>query len=308
MDSAKRALFERLIDDASLFPPAGLPLSRALRAHARHRESAYGWVGGRFVAPASLLDELAHARDPAQPLDLSVILDAAASGAKGHAVLADLERIVRAPLGDATVGSLEVKIPGTVLDEERLRRALTQVAERWSTGPIALWIEPPYRGGWPGPTENALATIAALRAEAPAHVTVGAKLRCGGLELEAVPSIDDLAAFLIAAHQHDVPWKATAGLHHPVRGEHDGGMMHGFLNLFIAAIALHAGTLEPSRIGTVLAEEDPLAFVVDPAHLACREVRVDAEAVVAARVRCVSYGSCSFDEPVNDLRELGILM
>jgi hypothetical protein len=280
MDSAKRALFERLIDDASLFPPAALPMSRALRAHARHRESAYGWVGGRFVAPASRLDELAQARDPTQPLDLTVILDAAASGAKGDAVLADLERIARAPLGAAaTVGSLEVKIPGTALDQERLSSP-----------------------------ENTLATIAAIRAEAPAPVTVGAKLRCGGLELEAVPSIDDLAAFLIAAHQHDVPWKATAGLHHPVRAEHDGRMMHGFLNLFIAAIALHAGALEPSRICTVLAEEDPLAFVVDPAHLAWREVRVAAAAVVSARVKCVSYGSCSFDEPVNDLRGLGIVM
>jgi hypothetical protein len=308
MDSAKRAFLERLIDDASLFPPAALPMSRALRAHARHRESAYGWVGGRFVAPASRLDELAQLRDPTQPLELSVILDAAASGAKGDAVLADLERIGRAPLDGARVGSLELKLPGTVLDQGLLRRALTQIAQRWPTGPIALWIETPYRGGSASPPENALAIIAELRAEAPAHVTVGAKLRCGGAELEAVPSIDDLAAFLLAAHERDVPWKATAGLHHPVRGEHDGRLMHGFLNLFITAIALHAGALERSHVASILAEEDPLAFVVDPAHLAWREVRVDPEAVGSARAWCVSYGSCSFDEPVNDLRDLGILM
>ncbi|HYZ17280.1 MAG TPA: hypothetical protein VE591_12800 [Candidatus Acidoferrum sp.] len=306
MDSAKRALFERLIDDASLFPPAALPMRRALRAHARHSESAYGWIGGRFVAPASQLDALARDRDPAQRLELSVILDAAASGAKGDAVLADLERIGRAQLDGATVASLELKLPGSGLDEERLRRAIAQISERWPSDPIALWVEPPYHGGWPSPAERSLATIAALRAEAP-HLTVGAKLRCGGLQPEAVPALDDLAAFLIAARQLDVPWKATAGLHHPVRGEHDGRMMHGFLNLVVAAIALHAGALEPARLGAVLAEEDPLAFVVDPAHLGWREVRVEAEGVASGRRWCVSYGSCSFDEPVNDLRELGIL-
>ncbi len=61
-DSAKRALLEQLIDDASLFPPARLPMGPALRAHARHRESAYAWIGGRFVLPASRVDEFARAR------------------------------------------------------------------------------------------------------------------------------------------------------------------------------------------------------------------------------------------------------
>src|ERR1035437_9865812 len=95
-DSAKRALLERLIDDASLFPPAALPMRAALRAHARHGESAYWWVAGRFVAPASRLDELAASRSPADgPIDLSVVLDSGASGAKGDTVRADLHRIDR---------------------------------------------------------------------------------------------------------------------------------------------------------------------------------------------------------------------
>jgi hypothetical protein len=112
----------------------------------------------------------------------------------------------------------------------------------------------------------------------------------------------------VAARAHDVPWKATAGLHHPVRGMHDGTVMHGFLNLFIAGIALQAEALDAARIGEVLAEEDPRAFVIDPTHIGWQDVRVEAEAVAAARERCVSFGSCSFDEPVDDLRELGILL
>ena len=112
-DSAKRALLERLIDDAALFPPAELPMRAALRHHARLRESAYWWVAGRFVVPASRLDELASLRDPAQALELSVIMDAAMSGAKGDTVRADLHRIDRV-LGTAgiTVGVGRAARPG----------------------------------------------------------------------------------------------------------------------------------------------------------------------------------------------------
>ncbi len=140
------------------------------------------------------------------------------------------------------------------------------------------------------------------------QLTIGAKVRCGGARPAATPSVEDLAAFMVAAHDAGVPWKATAGLHHPVRGVHGGTTMHGFLNLFVAGIALHAGALAPDRVVEVLAEEEPRAFVVDPMHVGWRDVRVDADAVATARERCVSYGSCSFDEPVDDLRELGILL
>jgi len=302
-DSAKRALFERLIDDASLFPPAGLPMRSALRAHARHRESAYAWVGGSFVVPASRLTELVAAREPNVPLTLSVILDAA-QRAKGDTLAADLDRVVRATADGITVAAFELKAaPGTTLD-----RVATAVAAHTTSAQFALWYEIPYAGGWSRPLDEALAEIAAVRQTAPPNVAVGAKLRCGGLAPGTTPSVEDVAAFLVAAQAHDVPWKATAGLHHPVRGTHDGVLMHGFLNLFIAGIGLHAGALDAGHLTNVLAEEDPPELVVDPTHIGWSEIRVDAGAVAAARERCVAFGSCSFAEPVDDLRELGLLL
>jgi hypothetical protein len=307
-DSAKRALLERLIDDASLFPPAKLAMLPALRAHQRHRESAYAWVGARFVVPASRLGEFERMRDPAALIELSVVLDAAAAGAKGDVIRADLARIDHAgDLAGVTIGSVEARIPGPALDADGLRRIVALVAERWPSADIAFFYETSYNAGWLAPPETWLAAVAAARADAPGHVVLGAKVRCGGAVPTAVPSVEDLAAFVVAAHAHDVPWKASAGLHHPVRGLHGGQTQHGFLNLFVAGVALHAGALDAARVAEVLAEEDPRAFVVDPLHVAWRDVRVEAEQVAAARARCVSFGSCSFDEPVNDLRELGII-
>ncbi len=311
-DSAKRALLEQLIDDASLFPPAKLAMVPALRAHARHRESAYAWLGGRFVLPASRVDELARARAGATgPIELSIILDAGALGAKGDTVRADLERVARiSGLPGVTVASLEARLPRLTFDAAATARIVADVVERWPSDPVAFWYESTYDAGWATPPAEWLAVLAAARAAAPANVTLGAKVRCGGPRPGATPSVEDLAAFVSAAQEHGVPWKATAGLHHPVRGEHgvEGGVVqHGFLNLFVAAVALHAGALEPARVAEVLAEHDPRAFVVDPLHVSWREVRVEAEAVAAAREHVVSYGSCSFDEPVNDLRALGII-
>ncbi len=304
-DSAKRALLDRLIDDASLFPPAQLPMHRALRAHARHAESAYAWIDRAFVVPASRIGELTDRRDPGRPLTLSVILDAALS-AKGDTVRADLDRVARAGLDGATVASFELKTPA-LLDEAGLRAAIATIAGHYPDRPVALYYEFPYNAGWTVEPTASLAVLAAVRDAAPT-VTVGAKLRCGGFVPGVTPSVADVAEFLLAAHAHDLPWKATAGLHHPVRGIYHGELMHGFLNVFIAGIALHAGAFDPALVHDVIAEEDPRAFLVDPMHVGWRDVRVDAEAVAAARARCVSYGSCSFDEPVNGLRELGLLL
>jgi hypothetical protein len=311
-DSAKLALLERLIDDAGLFPPAALSMRAALRAHDRHRESAYWWVAGRFVAPASRLDELAATRSPADgPLDLSVVLDSGASGAKGDTVRADLHRIDRlAELGGVSVSSLEARLPNVTLDGAAMQRIVADIVERYPSAEIAFWYESAYDAGWKATPESWLTVLSNARAAAPPNVTIGAKVRCGGAAAGATPSVDDLAAFLVAAHAHDVPWKATAGLHHPVRGEHaagGGAVPHGFLNVFFAGAALHAGALEAARVAEVLAETDPHAFVIDPVHAAWRDVRLEPEQIAAARARCVAFGSCSFDEPVNDLRELGIL-
>ncbi len=311
-DSAKRALFERLIDDAGLFPPAELPMRVALRHHLRHRESAYRWVTGRFVVPASRIDEFIAARAAeSAPVELSVILDAGMLGAKGDTVRADLHRIERA----ASISGVIGVVARSAVAERAARRRGAAAHRRGCARALSVrgrrvLVRVDVRRRLAHAAGRVAAGARRARASAPAHVTLGAKVRCGGTASDATPTVDDLAAFIVAAHAHDVPWKASAGLHHPIRGVADdnGTAAHGFLNVFLAGIALHAGAMEPSRVADMLADDDREAFVVDPTHAAWRDVRVEAAAIAAARARCVAFGSCSFAEPVNDLRELGILL
>jgi hypothetical protein len=71
VEDARVALLSRLIDHAPMFPPASLELAEAVDEDARARESAYSFMLGRFVCPASRLAEL-----PEVGRGVSVVLDA----------------------------------------------------------------------------------------------------------------------------------------------------------------------------------------------------------------------------------------
>jgi len=142
-----------------------------------------------------------------------------------------------------------------------------------------------------------------------------AKVRTGGLTPDAIPSPEAIADFLHRAAQHRLPFKATAGLHHPIRSlrpltyapDSPHAVMHGFLNVFTAAaFAWH--NAERDLLLGVLTEEDPNAFEFADGELGWRDHRLTTKQVQnARRYFAHSFGSCSFEEPIADLRELGFL-
>jgi hypothetical protein len=165
-------------------------------------------------------------------------------------------------------------------------------------------------GGWPrgvSPRYIEITDLNLIKDLAPDGLR--AKIRTGGLTPEAFPSSQDIAQFLRQCAQHGVAFKATAGLHHPIRCvrpltyEPDAprGTMHGFINVFMAAALLpHAEA--------ILEEADPQAFAFDDDTASWRNHAVMTDDL--ARVReefAISFGSCSFEEPVKDLQELGWL-
>ncbi len=114
---------------------------------------------------------------------------------------------------------------------------------------------------------------------------------------------DALAEFLCGAAARRLPFKATAGLHHPIRS----AAMHGFLNVFTAAAFAWYGA-ERALLLDVLDERDPgsFAFTGDALYWRGRALAT-AQIQAARREFAHSFGSCSFEEPVADLRALGLL-
>ena len=137
-----------------------------------------------------------------------------------------------------------------------------------------------------------------------ARLGAGAKVRCGGATPDMFPSPAELAVFITGCRDLGLPFKATAGLHHPIRD----GFVHGFLNLLAAAVLAHAAGAGERELIAVLLEEEPSAFGVTEAAFTVAGQRFDAYQVAAARAELfVGHGSCSFSEPVDDLHALGIL-
>jgi hypothetical protein len=271
---ARSALLGRVIDHAALFPPASMSIADAVAEDRRARESPYEWMLARFVCPASKLAALGAEMPWAGAPGLSVVLDQD-----------DLAALGRAAAAGAPVEAVELRLPEPVPTPAFLDATGGRL--RWTP-----YFELLLGEGWRDTVPEAVRRVA----DAGGRV----KLRCGGA---VVPSVEQVALVISACRDAGCVFKATAGLHHPVRR----GSEHGFLNL-LAAVVLAHGDARASEIERVLAEEDPGAFVVEPGGLAVHGRRVRGAQIAAAREELFAgFGSCSWREPVEDLRELGVL-
>ena len=286
---ARRAFLEELIDDAGLFPPASLSMKVAAEQHAAARAGLHAWMLGRFICPAERLPELAERLEVLERWRLSVLLDAAVldTGLEAAADFARRDRV--------EVELVETKLP---------------VTDAASVGDLLEWVDGVGLGGalpfleveaGPG-LDDALGAIAEHAA--------GAKLRCGGATEELFPSPAGVAAFLDGCRRLGVRCKATAGLHHPFRhADPETGLVHhGFLNLVGAAILAGEHDLPLGAVEAIVAEEDPGAFDLTVERFRWRDLDASPAAIEDARRSLLfAYGSCSFEEPVDDLLGLGIL-
>jgi hypothetical protein len=311
-----RTFLEGIIDYAGLFPPAELPLAQAMANYLRYRNEPEGWMLGRFICPAARLKELPAFRTdigPIAPLRLTILGRGGKDVPEFMANLKlDLEDVVALGREFAVAESYEVKLPvllfgnnpSDLLRVGQIAGLMSAVARLLDTVSLVPFYECP----WPEPKAvdqfaEGLRMVGNRRA--------GWKLRCGGLQASAFPSPRQVARVLAESSAANIPWKATAGLHHPLRhfDEKLQTSMHGFVNVFGAGILAHAlvktGSFD-NEIETMLADEDASHFVVSEAGFSWKEHRATTEAIRLARQDFVtSFGSCSFDEPRDDLRRLG---
>jgi hypothetical protein len=318
MSASLRALLAGILDYAGLFPPARLPLEPAIRNYARYRGEPEGWMLGRFVCPAARLAELSPFVEELFPSGAPLAVAALGRGGDTAdeftaGLHADLKAVMEfsGRYGDrAKVGMIELRLPPDVLPPAHPKKLKALLSSAW--GDLVMWA---YRR-WEdkefkdyyevslGPDWRA--TLTAVLRVLPG----GFKLRCGGLEAAAFPTAEQVAAVLTACARRNVPFKATAGLHHPLR-HFDAELqtpVHGFLNVFGAGVLTTALGLPVQKVRAILGDEDPSHFVFTDDAFHWKKLSAPVDAIVRARrERVLSFGSCSFDEPRDDLRALGLL-
>lgn len=295
-----RHLLAGLIDYAGLFPPAGLAMAPAVRNFAAYRQGEHAWILGRFVVPAGRLEEFeAAATDllsPADPWPLSVLVG-------------------NDPTNGAVIEAFHQRpTPARVSAVEAMAASPEEIDAMVRAIPsgIEIFFEIDHR-------QDPTPLLHALAATRQRHGRVRAKIRTGGITADAIPTAAEVARFLRACALAQVPFKATAGLHHPLRGSYPltyapdapRGTLFGFLNVFLAAAL--APVLTGEELAALLQEESAAALGLTGDALAgdaisWRGHRLEAAALEESRRRfALSYGSCSFTEPIEDLQELSLL-
>jgi hypothetical protein len=272
-----RELLAGVIDYAGLFPPAGLDMTTAVRNYASYLAGEYSWMLGRFIVSSVRLEEF---------------------GKAASRYLSDKKW---------KIGILGK--PGTWLDESGFEvDAIELTAERIKDiQPFAgadTYFEVPVTAP---PLERMIEAIGRTEAKA--------KIRTGGLTAAAFPEPAGVAHFQWLCHRAGVAFKATAGLHHPLRGVHpftcdpesQRGIMHGFLNVFLAAVLIFTGASEQDAT-RLLEERSPDAFGFDEDSVHWRSFQFTRQQIQNARKSfAISFGSCSFEDPVRELGALGLI-
>jgi hypothetical protein len=282
-----RTLLGSAIDYAGLFPPASHAMSTAIREYGEILESDDRWALGRFVIPAAKLGDFRDLKGGGWRL----------AAIAGNDLARDIESITKfnTHQDGATVDTVEFR----AITPDALREAIHQIPagfHRYAEWPLSAD---------PGPF------VAAVR-----EPGVHAKFRTGGIVEDAFPEANMLLGHLAAVIEAGVPFKCTAGLHHPVRGQYRltyerasaQGKMYGFLNVMLASASLQKGLgIDAAR--SILLEEDPGAFYFDQRAIQWNKVTFDGEDLERLRGSGFeSFGSCSFREPVDELNNLSRLV
>jgi hypothetical protein len=311
MVSGLRALLSGILDYAGLFPPAALPFDQAICNYARYRRDPDSWMLARFICPASRLTEVTpyvkELFDARVPFYFSALGRGGKNADEFRAGLqADLDNIrsFRNDQGGLVVGDvLETRLPATAAVPTGSGPLFAR-----SLGDLACYIEAVPGSDWPVQVRGVLDAI--RQTAAPERTARGFKRRCGGLEAPAFPPPEQVASAIAACRDVNVPLKFTAGLHHPIRHFNAGVKthMHGFINVFVAGVLAHARGLSAEQIQAIIEDEDARSFRFDDAGLCWKDKRATTREIATARqVAVTSFGSCSFDEPRDDLRALGWL-
>ena len=298
MLASVKALLSSVVDYAGLFPPAKLNMGEAMANYAQDQKAPDSWMLGRFVVPASRLNEL-EKLVPTLGLNqwsLSVILS--------RDVELEIDWL-RSFHNTNQIAIASLEIPPLPPPE------IERVFPRLPAG-IDSFFEIPLN-------KDLDAYLAVLQ-----QIGASAKVRTGGIAADAFPSVTQLSQCICAFAEARVPFKATAGLHHPLPANHrvtyepnsPSTVMHGFLNVAIAAALVYWQKITPEEVPEVLQtsssdrfqfQDDGIGWSVKRSYpLGNRQLSI-AQIEEARQQFFRSFGSCSFQEPIDDLKHLKLL-
>jgi hypothetical protein len=291
-----KILLSEIIDYAGLFPPSNLSMPEAVINYATYKNSNYNWMLGRFVCPVERLDEFLgsakdfFARDAKGAWKLSVLAS--------NNIYETIRKVEEFNINNN---------PGAICDSLEIKAESTEQIEK-----IVEVVPNNYTNYFELPLDERLSDMVSTLA---IH-NQRAKIRTGGVTPDLFPKTNEIIRFMRTCLAANIPFKATAGLHHPIRCfkpltyelNSPKGTMHGFLNLFLATGFGREG-YKPEILEEIMEEEFEEVFEFDENGAYWQKDYFLNNAMLKnlRDSHITSFGSCSFDEPIQDLQNIGIL-
>lgn len=298
------ALLSKSVDYAGLFPPAALDMDTVVSNYAEYLGTSQRWMLARLIIPAMRLTEF-HDSAKAFLTDdvswaLSALVPPVSDEQKFESALAAVSQFngQRDVYGGAVVEAMETRASSP--DE------IKRIGESVPSG-MEVFIEIPHASD-PSELVEQIKEI-----DGQSGGKLRAKIRTGGVTQELIPSVSEVSRFISVCVRFDVGFKATAGLHHPLRNEFaltyeddsPRGTMHGFVNVLVASSLAWQHKLNAEAIGEILSDGKRENFEFSDRRIRWRDCSMEANEVARLRESKISsFGSCSFVEPVQDLQAL----
>jgi hypothetical protein len=313
-----KSFLETIIDYAGMYPPAKLPFDEAFANYLEYLQDDYGWMISKFVLDSKTIQKLrefVEKNDTGRnKISLTVLLEKENSET-------DLKKNIEDELrefSDLTaslkeqiqIDSFEFKIPEDMILKNSTKEVsylLDLVSETVRSAmqkPVFIFYE--------GKSEKRYIKllIDALAQHNSKSYNSGLKLRTGSTELNPMPDVADIVFAIRTCLDREIPMKFTAGLHHPLRhfDSPSGKDVHGFFNVFAAGIIAFRHNISDFGLMEIINDKDANDFIFTDEYFSWKDWKISIEEITGARKNLVTaFGSCSFDEPVDDLKKLNLI-
>lgn len=289
-----RVLLADTVDYAGLFPPSQVSMKTAVENYAAYLKSENSWMIGRFITPVSNLDKFKKEFESVRKEGDEIWKTSVIIADDFERNLGKVKRFNQKNQDCAVIETVEIKVNSS----EEIKQVAHVLPDN-----LICYFEVPS------------SIVLTEMMTAIALTKTRAKIRTGGITPEAFPPIDEIVKFMRVCTAANVPFKATAGLHHPLRCHKPltyeenavKGAMNGFLNLFLAAVFLRQN-LNHTFVHELMKDSDAGNFRFTNDGVSWKNHTATISEIESARKRgIISFGSCSFTEPIEDLQEIGLL-
>lgn len=313
-----RTALTGIIDYAGLFPPANLHLNEAFANYLKYRKDKYSFMLSRFICPVKLFKELEGLNpDSDEVIYLSVL-------GRGGYNIRDFTENLNEDIGlwknfSKSTGkrfvtdTFEIKLPDELITDHKsgiVSEFIDSISEKIRSefeNPVLMFFEGHIGTEW---QKNIKCLTEGINIHNKNHPDSGFKLRTGGIESYSFPEPRQIAFAIRECLDRSVRMKCTAGLHHPFRhfDKTIGTKMHGFINVFGTGIIAMRHNISDAGLKEILTDENPDNFIFTDEYFSWKNWDINiSEIELARKDLMMSFGSCSFEEPVEDLKNLNLL-